>query len=69
MDYLQGREERNVILGVGKLLFGAIYWMVPLVRYILWFRVQRMFEFMEGLFDVFGYRYTNVSTRAIPSKS
>ena len=69
VGYVRGREDRNVIIGVGKLLFGAIYWLVPLVRCILWFWGQMMFEFMKGLFDVVGHRYIDVSARVIPSKS
>ena len=69
VGYVRGREDRTVILGVGKLFFSAIFWMVPLVRCILWFRGQRMFEFTEGLFDVVGNQYINVSARVIPSKS
>ena len=43
---VQGREYRSVVLGVGKLLLGAIDRLLPFVGCILWFWGQRMFEFV-----------------------
>ena len=42
----RGREDGAVVLGIGKLLLGAIDRLLPFVGCILWFWGERIFEFV-----------------------